>query len=146
VVISEAVSRKYFGDKDPIGKSLTNSTFGVDFEITGVMREMPVNSHFKADLICSLNTLPKLWGDQALTSWGNSFLYSYIKIANDVDPRYLEKKINALTQQYLPTSDQASYHFSLQPIVDIHLHWTFTYILNCKMNGRITLTLLTCIY
>lgn len=73
VVISESVSRKYFGAADPIGKVLTNITFGADFEITGVIRDMPVNSHFKADLICSLNTLPKLWGDQMLTSWEIAF-------------------------------------------------------------------------
>jgi putative ABC transport system permease protein len=122
VVISESVSRKYFGDADPIGKVITNVTFGADFEVTGVVRDMPANSHFKADLICSLNTLPKLWGDQMLTTWGNNFLYSYIKITSGTDPVSLENKINVLLQKNLPPSNDASYHFFLQPVTDIHLH------------------------
>lgn len=122
VVISESVSRKYYGDADPIGKLLTNVTFGADFEITGVMRDMPVTSHFKADFICSLNTLPKLWGDQMLTSWGNSFLYSYVRVTNDASIISVENKINLLAQKNLPSSTESSSRFSLQPITDIHLH------------------------
>jgi putative ABC transport system permease protein len=122
VLISESVSRKYFGAADPIGKSLTNVTFGADFEITGVIRDMPGNSHFKADFICSLITLPKLWGDQMLTSWGNSFLYSYVKVTNDATISSVENKINLLVQKNLPPSTESSYRFSLQPITDIHLH------------------------
>lgn len=121
-VISESVSRKYFGDADPIGKVLTNVTFGADFEITGVIHDMPANSHFKADLICSLNTLPKLWGDQMLTSWGNSFLYSYIKITNNAPVKSVEDKINALAEKNLPPTSEALYHFSLQPLTGIHLN------------------------
>ncbi len=143
VVISESTARKYFGADDPVGKVLTNVTFGADFEITGVIKDMPANAHFKADLICSLNTLPKLWGDQMLTTWGNNFLYSYIKITEEADPGSLENKINAVAQKNLPLSDEASYHFSLQPVTDIHLHshlqneWqtnsdiTYIYILTC---------------
>lgn len=143
VVLSESISRKYFGSVNPVGKVLTNITFGADFEITGIVRDMPANSHFKADLICSLNTLPKLWGDQILTGWGNSLLYSYIKIENAAARLSVENKINALAQKNIPNSEDASYYFSLQPLTDIHLHshlqneWTansdimYIYILTC---------------
>jgi putative ABC transport system permease protein len=122
VVISETMAKKYFDDKDPIGKILTNPTFNADFEITGVFRDMPVKSHFKADFICSLITLPKLWGDGILTSWGNSFLYSYIKTTPKADVVALENKINALAGMNLPVTEEASYRFKLQPVVGIHLH------------------------
>jgi len=122
MVISETTSRKYFGDNDPLGKVLSNVTFGADFEITGVIRDMPDNSHFKADLICSLNTLPKLWGEQMLTTWGNNFLYTYIRLPYNADRLSLVKKINALAQKNLKSSNDASYHFILQRLTDIHLH------------------------
>jgi putative ABC transport system permease protein len=143
MIISESIARKYFGAVNPIGKVLTNLTFGADFEITGVIRDMPVNSHFKADLICALNTLPKLWGHQILTSWGNSFLYSYIKIEREATSSTVQDKLNALTDRHLIESNDASYDFSLQPLTDIHLYshlqneWTansdimYVYILTC---------------
>lgn len=144
VVISESMSRKYFGAADPIGKVLTNVTFGADFEITAVVRDMPDNTHFKADFICSINTLPKLWGEQILTSWGNNFLYSYIKIVTGSDVHSLENKINELAKKNLPTSEDASYHFSLQPITDIHLRSNLQY--EWTTNSDITyVNILTCV-
>jgi putative ABC transport system permease protein len=122
VVVAESIAKKYFGNRDPIGKILSNPTFNTDFEITGVFRDMPMNSHFKADFICSLITLPKLWGDGILTSWGNSFLYSYIKTTPEADVEALENKINALARMNLPVTEEASYRFKLQPVTDIHLH------------------------
>jgi putative ABC transport system permease protein len=122
IVISESVSKKYFGDEDPIGKVLSNVTFNADFEVTGVMRDMPETSHFKADLICSLLTLPRLWGDQILSNWGNSFLYTYIKTAPGSDRVQLETEINRLVAKDLPPSKEVSYNYSLQRLTDIHLH------------------------
>jgi putative ABC transport system permease protein len=125
VVISESVSKKYFGDEDPTGKVLTNVTFNADFEVTGVIQDMPETSHFKADLICSLSTLPKLWGDGMLTTWGNNFLYTYIKTAPAVEKESLENEINELAARHIPPSNDVSYNYILQPITDIHLFSKF---------------------
>jgi len=122
IIISESTSKKYFGDKDPVGKILTNVTFNADFEITGVVRDMPETSHFKADLICSLTTLPKLWGEQMLSSWGNNFLYTYIRTASGTDTEILESKLNELVSKNLPSSNEVAYHYNLQPLSDIHLY------------------------
>ena len=122
VVISELVSKKYFGDENPVGKVLTNATFNADFEVTGVIHDMPETSHFKADLICSLSTLPKLWGNQMLTTWGNNFLYTYIKTAPGVEYVSLENEINELAARHIPSSDDVTYKYILQPLTDIHLY------------------------
>lgn len=122
VVLTESASKKYFGTVDPIGKVLSNVTFGADFEITGIIRDIPLNSHFKADFICSLITLPRLWGEQMMTSWGNSFLYSYVKTATGTGSISLENKINALIENHLPGTSESSYRFVLQPLTDIHLY------------------------
>lgn len=53
---------------------------------------------------------------------GNSFLYSYIKVTEGASINSVQNKINVLAQKNLPPSTEASYHFSLQPVTDIHLH------------------------
>lgn len=122
VVISKSVSNKYFGDEDPVGKVLTNATFNADFEVTGVIQDMPATSHFKADLICSLSTLPKLWGDRMLTTSGNNFLYTYIRTAPGVEKVSLENEINEVAARNTPPSSEVSYKYILQPLTDIHLY------------------------
>ena len=57
-----------------------------------------------------------------MTTWGNSFLYSYIKLKSDADVNSLNEKITSLSKKHIPTSDDASFLFALQPIVDIHLY------------------------
>ncbi|HEX6889916.1 MAG TPA: ABC transporter permease [Chryseolinea sp.] len=122
VVVSETTSKKYFGDQDPVGKMLFNVTFNADFEITGVFEDMPETSHFKADMICALQTLPRLWGDQMLTSWGNNFLYTYIRTVSETDRKVLEKEIRELVNKNLPPSKEVTYDYILQPLTSIHLH------------------------
>jgi putative ABC transport system permease protein len=121
MVITESASRRYFGEVDPVGKVLTNVTFNADFEITGVIRDMPERSHFKADFICSLSTLPALWGN-ILDSWGNSFLYTYIDVRLGADVTLIENKLNEIAQSKIPVTAEASILFSLQPLTYIHLN------------------------
>jgi putative ABC transport system permease protein len=122
MVVTESSATRYFGEDDPIGKVLTNVTFGTTFEITGVIEDIPETSHFNADFICSLATLPKLWGDQTLTSWGNNFLYSYIRVKPGADINLLSEKITELSKKHIPVSEETSFQFALQPLVDIHLY------------------------
>jgi len=122
IVIDESTAKKYFGEEDPVGKVLTNVTFNTDFEVTGVVCDMPETSHFKAELICSLSTLPKLWGDQMLTSWGNNFLYTYIKTAPGIEKSSLQNEINKLANKHLPPTNEVSSNYILQPLTDIHLY------------------------
>src|SRR5688572_8858456 len=115
MIVTESSARRYFGDADPIGRVLNNVTFGTTFEITGVIKDLPETSHFKADFICSLITLPNLWGDQTLTTWGNSFLYSYIQVKADADINSLNEKITEISKKHIPVSEDASFQFALQP-------------------------------
>lgn len=121
MVITEAAAKKYFGSADPIGQVLHDLTMEAAFEVTAVVRDMPEASHFKADLICSLSTLPRVWGDGILTGWDNSFLYSYIKVGEGATAESVESRINALMAKRNPASADVS-HFSLQPVPGIHLH------------------------
>lgn len=120
VIISESTARKYFGNKDPIGKILNNVTF-TEFEVTGVFKDFPGNSHFKADFICSLITLKDLWGEGTMNNWYNSFLYSYIKIPSPSDAVHVEQQLNLFLNQHIQLPAGNKIALALQPVTEIHL-------------------------
>lgn len=122
MVITESMAKKYFATTDVVGKTLSDITMNADFEITAVIHDMPPTSHFKADFLCALSTLPPLWGAQTLESWGNSFLYTYLVAPAGVTREVLESHINELAAKHIQTSDTYSFQFALQPVTDIHLH------------------------
>ena len=131
VVITERMAKKYFGDEDPLGKTL-NSDNRVDFTVTGVVEEMPQNSHWHFDFLGAMAT----YGDSRNPQWLNNNFQTYLQLTPGFDPLELEAKFPALirknvgpeVQQFLGiTMDQLeergdAYAFFLTPLVDIHLH------------------------
>jgi putative ABC transport system permease protein len=131
MVISERMAHKYFGDEDPIGKILAFSNRH-DFTVTGIMKDVPPNSHLQFDFLASLMTLKSIRGQEDyLESWGNYSYYTYILLPEGYSPKDLEKKFPGFVEKYFgerlrrlrqqdPTR-QAS-RFFLQPVKRIHLY------------------------
>ncbi len=71
IVLTETAAARYFGDTDPIGKVLTEGTN--TFEVTGVIEDVPSNSHFRFDALAARNNLPKEIGN-----WGNFGVLTYL--------------------------------------------------------------------
>nr|WKN37524.1 ABC transporter permease [Tunicatimonas sp. TK19036] len=120
VVISEKIARKYFGDVDPMGKTLTliSSSAQEDFSVTGVIKNIPQNSHFAIDILLSWGSLPDEVGT---TNWKDAIAYTYLQLAPSVAPESIEAKLAA----FLATHDGASeveVSMDLQPLADIYLH------------------------
>ncbi|MFC2156446.1 ABC transporter permease [Acidobacteriota bacterium] len=121
-VITEEIAQKYFGNEDPIGKTLR---FGGnrDYAITGVVQNIPSNSHFTFDILRSMETRIKEDGD-IMENWMNISLYTYVLLAEDVDHRVLEPKIQSVIDSNLGPvlkSLGGSLKLGLQPLTDIHL-------------------------
>lgn len=76
VVITERIAHKYFRDEEPMGKILVfNSNIGkVSCEVTGVMKEMPSNSHIHYNFLLSYKSLPK-WVQEY---WYKHETYTYV--------------------------------------------------------------------
>ncbi|MBD3616749.1 MAG: ABC transporter permease [Gracilimonas sp.] len=120
IVVSNSMARKYFGDTNPIGKTLTITTTGtVEYEVTGVMKDIPNNSHFRFDIIASLETY-RSWGQLSDTELQGSQFYTYIALQDGVDPTAVESKINTFVQQSL--AESRPFELPLQPVTNIHLH------------------------
>ena len=119
IVITEQVAKKYFGEESPLGKILTLNN--LDFKVTGVMRDVPENSHLKFDMLLSFATLGENFGDDVWT-WPE--YYNYILLKPGADPAAVEKKIPAFLQKYLGKIwEEHKFKSSiyLQPLTDIHL-------------------------
>ena len=125
IVISEKAAKKYFGDQDPIGKNLRlngNNLVG----ISGVMKNMPHNSHFHFDFIVSLTSMPFMLNDQ----WMNNNFQTYLLLKKGADAKALEAKFPAFVKKYVfPDQNQYkkfteagnSWEYFLQAITSVHL-------------------------
>lgn len=124
VVISERAVKKYFGDQDPIGKTLIwNGEHR--FEVTGVFADVPDNSHIKFDFMISFQTLVNLAGPSAETAWGWYDFNTYVLLKPGTDVKALQSKwdnyvYNARHEDWEKRNQKQE--FILQPMLDIHLY------------------------
>jgi putative ABC transport system permease protein len=128
-VISEKYARMYFGSEDPIGKSLRlkDDDFVDELvKVTGVVKDVPSNTHLKFDVLFSYKTLfPR--GDWAVArydhGWFRKDMYTFIKVRPGTDVKALEAKFPALVEKYKPDNKQKNVReiLALQPLKSIHL-------------------------
>ncbi|MDP8314560.1 MAG: ABC transporter permease [Candidatus Celaenobacter antarcticus] len=130
IVITESTAKQFFKNEDPIGKTLKfdNKT---EYEIVGVAKDWPANSHWHFQILASFCTL-RSYTD---TNWLSHNLLTYIKTTEGVDEKVLSEKINdlfvqkadPLFQQALGTSIKEweksgnYYHLRLTPLAKIYL-------------------------
>lgn len=145
-IISETMARKYFNTIDVIGKELPIKGNGTILKITGVMKNIPKNSHFNFDIFTSIDALE----DARSTSWMTSEYYTYALLKKDVTVKQVETKLAALFDKHVGPQFMAGFGMSyedykktgnkiglyLQPLTDIHLHSDFVYDLSPSGNIR----------
>ncbi len=120
IVLTETVAARYFGEDDPVGKTLT--TGNTAYEVTGVIEDVPSNSHFRFDALASRNNLPERIG-----SWGNFGVFTYLLFPEGLDVKEFEKKMQGMYAAYMepifgPVNVKVEY--ILEPIRKIHLYST----------------------
>lgn len=126
MVISETMAKKYFGSESPIGKMMKRNG-EVDYEVTGVFRDLPANTHFDFDALMSFSTLPGLYNDP-LTTWNWDGFFTYIELHPNTTieslksklPGFIEKKAGDQYKQF-----NAAIKFNFQRLTDIHLDSDF---------------------
>jgi putative ABC transport system permease protein len=103
-VITESAARKYFGEEDPVGQTLSLD-FGakVDVTVTGVMADHPPTTDFAPQILCPLGLLRTLRPNPEtfFNNWYSLQIHSYILVRPGQDPAALEKKIIALVRPRL---------------------------------------------
>ncbi len=115
VVITEDMSHKYFGTEDPIGEVLNIDRR--DFVVTGVMENIPRNSHIRFDCVVPFDSR-RDWLKEITDRWVVSSYYTYVMVNESSPLDEIVGKMNAVKERHL---DASSASFGLQPVEDIHL-------------------------
>ncbi|MEZ0484609.1 ABC transporter permease [Fibrella aquatica] len=128
VVISESAARRHFGEQNPMGQTLLFDQQG--YKVTGLMRDMPANTHFHADFFLSMTSDDYPWGQ-----WLSNNHHTYIVLKPGTDAEVFAKNLDVVMEKYAGPQFQASigssytqfkqagnrYHVWMTPLTDIHL-------------------------
>ena len=122
LVITEEMAEKYFGSEDPINKALEFDNEDI-YTVSGVVKKMPENSHFKFNMLLSLPTLNRT--REELDDWMGFNFVTYIELQNGASTEGLNEKYRTLLMDNMPEQIKqldVKIDLYLQPLTSIHLH------------------------
>jgi putative ABC transport system permease protein len=124
VVITEEVSKKYFGDDNPIGKSI-RMRMGDNFEeyqVTGLLKDLPTNSSIQFEMLINDQNLDFSVDEDSQNSWFNVYGDTYLKLNAGQTKESVEAGVEAMMKKVLGEEYvEGEYVFTLQPISEMHL-------------------------
>lgn len=132
MVLTEEFSKKYFGDQDPMGQRMSVEEDTILYTVTGVVRDVPDNSHIKFDMLASMSTYPGRANNQ---NWVSHNFYTYIVVREGLNKSALEDKFQGMIIKYVGPQLQQFlgltiddfrksgnyFKYVLEPLKDIHL-------------------------
>jgi putative ABC transport system permease protein len=130
VVLTRENAVRYFGMGNAVGKSLTFEWQGelTDFKVTGILKEVPQNSHIHFDMLLSIAS----YKEEPYSDWRSNYLYTYVLVAENTSKQDLEEKLKTFVTHRLEPEygdlllQGRSIHDVLKmhlfPIRNIHLH------------------------
>ncbi len=124
VVITAEVAQKYFGSENPIGRILNYNLSGrkFDFQVTGVMAPIPLNSHIRFDFLASYESLPSVVGEYFMTEHWDSPTWTYIQLPAGYDPEDINRLLPAFTEKHVDKWSFSSISHELLPLKDVYFH------------------------
>lgn len=128
VIITESVAMRYFGEGDPLGQILRYDHL-VDLKVTGVIEDIPDNSHFSFDFLAPIANMEKLH-PPTLNHWDVQSTYYYCLLPDEADVAQAQQQITAsllrnntnLNENTLAEIQELGISAYLEPLSDVHLH------------------------
>ena len=132
MVLTEEYSKKYFGNQDPMGQMMSVEEDTILYTVTGVVQDIPDNSHMKFDMLASMSTYPGRANNQF---WISHNFYTYIVVNEGTERSILEEKFQGMVIKYVGPQIQEflgitvddfrkagnDFRYVLEPLKDIHL-------------------------
>ncbi|MDX1943010.1 MAG: FtsX-like permease family protein, partial [Saprospiraceae bacterium] len=133
IVLTERLATKYFGNENPIGKTLKLDGESVK-TVSGIAENPPVNSHIQFDLLLSsthlINRMLQQYNFDMNNLWVGGWPKTYVQLKKPENWRVAEAKINEIAAEKSKKEweeNKMSYNYFLQPIHDIHLKSNLRY-------------------
>ncbi len=128
MVISQQMAKKYFGESDPVGKVISIDD-GPDFRVTGVLYDLPGNSHFNFAFLASMASFQQMAPGyfKGLGAWFNNGFYTYLLLHPNQDVAGFKNQLPNFVQKYMAASfadvTKSGYalDLELEPLTDIYL-------------------------
>lgn len=127
IVLTESTAKKYFGEQDPIGKTLSGTSVRANdgnYTVTGVISDVPSNSHFSFDVLVSMSTFHQT-RPSIFDSWGYVDFYTYFLVPENFDVAAFQSKMPAFLEKHIPEEGQEYYYdISFESLEDAYLNST----------------------
>lgn len=131
VMLTDKIAHKYFGDADPINKTIILDNSKHEFKVTGVFKPFPLNAHVHPEILMSFNTLkdPAVMGEKELeTDYGGNAFYTFLLLPKDYNADKLRERLPSFLDSYVHMQGMAAnaktskfVTLTLQKLTDIHL-------------------------
>jgi putative ABC transport system permease protein len=147
IILTEKFAKKYFGNTDPMGKQMLAEADTNHYTVTGIVQNVPDNSHIKFDILASMNTFPYQANNQM---WVSNNVYTYFVAKAGTNKNSLQTKLGGMVEKYVGPQIKLllgisiedfkksgnDYGFELEPLKDIHLKGASQY--NLEPMGSLT--------
>ena len=120
VVISETIAQKYFPDIDPLGRELTYDGKH-KLRVTGVMKNLPSNTHLKIDFLANYINANELIGWDVTNNYWAGGTWTYLLLTPDTDSKAIESQFPAYLKQLNDPNAAYVWKLHLIPLRDIYL-------------------------
>ncbi|MFZ2905675.1 MAG: ABC transporter permease [Cyclobacteriaceae bacterium] len=125
VVLTQASAKKYFGDQDPVGKTISiNGT--QDYQITGIAQNIPTNSYLQFDFIASFHSL-RAGREEPI--WWTANYQTFVVLDEHADVNTIQNKTNGIVQKIMApelTGEGDYVRYNFMKLTDIHLRSPFS--------------------
>jgi putative ABC transport system permease protein len=131
VMLTDRIAHKYFGDSDPINKTIILDNTKHEFKVTGIFKPFPLNAHMHPEILISFNTLKDtaMYGEKQLeTNYGNNSFYTFLLLPKGYNADNLRKQLPSFLDNYVHMPGMAGnvktskfVTLTLQKLTDIHL-------------------------
>lgn len=126
VVLTEATAQRIFPDDNPLGQTLVRNT-DTEYEVTGVIEDVPPNSHLQFDFVASWSSLGG-WINKE-ERWGSANFYTYLLLREGTDAQQLQQQVTQFLDERRAAGDQVR-TLDLMPLTDLHLYADLAYALD----------------
>lgn len=140
MVLTQTLAQKYFGDENPVGKTIMIEQMPV--KITGVMEDIPTNSHAHYNAFVSMKTGDTILSERVRTQWGEGSQVIYLLLKEGIEAAHFQSLMPTFISNHaFGGSDGENdpndfFRLTLQPLTDIHLKSNYSHEL--EANGNIT--------